>query len=108
MGNSAPPMSNSLCSAEVGGHILLSMLEGQSRKKQPSRDTGENIYVELQKEHSGIGTASISAFMYHVAKVSSIQLNIYNWLDYSNQAPRGTMPVACVLSDCSGQLEVAH
>lgn len=95
MGNSTPPVSNSLCSAEVGGHILLSMLEGQGRKKQPSRDTGENIYVELQKEHSGIGTASISAFMYHVAKVSSIQLNIYNSLDYSNPAPKG--PCLCSL-----------
>lgn len=92
-GRSGTRCPNSLCSAEVGGHILLSMLERQSRKNKPSRDTGENIYVELQKEHGGTGTASISAFIYHVAKVSNIQLNIYNSLDYSNQAPKGTMPV---------------
>lgn len=94
-------LSPTVPTAEVGGDILLSMLEGQGRKNKSSSDTGKNIYVELQEEHGGMGTASISAFIYHVAKVSNIQLNIYNSLDYSNQILKVTMPVFSPATVCS-------
>lgn len=62
----APPCSP-MYTADVGGHVLLSMLERQAGRTNP-RGTLEKRRMWSYRRNTGHGTACRSAFIDHVAK----------------------------------------